>query len=54
MSDPVELYVTQDDAGQWLVWFPYPLGGMNVLDTFDNEDAAIAFWREQMDSADLG
>ena len=52
--DAVELFVTQDEEGQWLVWFPHPLGGMNVLDTFDNEDAATAFWHEQMDSAEFG
>ena len=55
MSDPVELYCTQDkDTGEWLVWFPHPLGGMDVLGTFDNKTKAQAFWQEQMDSADLG
>ena len=53
MSEPVELYCTQDeDTGEWLVWFPYPLGGMDVLETFDNETEARAFWQEQIDSAD--
>ena len=23
MSEPVELYCTQRDEGQWLVWFPH-------------------------------
>jgi hypothetical protein len=55
MTDPVELFCTQDsDTGQWLVWFPHPLGGMHVLDTFDNESEARQFWQEQIDSADLG
>ena len=55
MSEPVELYCTQDtDTSEWLVWFPHPLGGMNVLDTFDNEADARAFWQEQVDSADFG
>jgi hypothetical protein len=55
MNDPVELYCTQDaDTGEWLVWFPHPLGGMDVLGTFDNETEARAFWQEQMDSADFG
>ena len=53
-KEPVELYCTQDDDGTWLVWFPHPLGGMNVLETFDNETEARAFWQEQIDSADFG
>jgi hypothetical protein len=27
---------------------------MNVLDSFDNEADARAFWQQQMDSADFG
>ena len=51
----VYLHCTQDDdTGEWLVWFPHPLGGMNVLETFDNETEARQFWQEQMDSADFG
>ena len=51
----VELYCTFDeDRNEWLVWFPHPLGGMNVLETFDNETDARAFWQEQIDSADFG
>jgi hypothetical protein len=54
MNDPVELYCTQDNnTGEWLVWFPHPLGGMNVLESFDNEVNARAFWQEQKDSSDL-
>lgn len=53
MSEPVELYCTQDeDTGEWLVWFPHPLGGMNVLETFDNEKDARLFWHEQIFTAD--
>ena len=49
----VDLYCTQDtDTGKWHVWFSHPLGGMNVLETFDNESDARAFWQEQIDSAD--
>jgi hypothetical protein len=54
MDDPVELYCTQDEAGQWLVWFPHPLGGMSVLETFDVETDARAFWQAQIDSVDYG
>jgi hypothetical protein len=55
MDEPVELYCTLDeDSGQWLVWFPHPLGGMNVLDSFDYEADAREFWQQQMDSVDLG
>jgi hypothetical protein len=55
MTDPVELYCTQDDDdGAWLVWFPHPLGGMHVLDTFDNETAARQFWQEQINSMETG
>jgi len=49
----VELHCTQDED-QWLVWFLHPLGGMEVLGTFDNETEARQFWQEQMDSADFG
>jgi hypothetical protein len=49
----VELHCTQDED-QWLVWFPHPMGGMEVLGTFDNETKARQFWQEQMDSADFG
>jgi hypothetical protein len=52
MIEPTELYCTQDDDGTWLVWFPHPLGGMNVLESFDNEKDARQFWQEQIDSAD--
>lgn len=54
MDKDIELYCTQDDGGTWLVWFPHPLGGMNVLETFNNETQARAFWQEQIDSADFG
>jgi hypothetical protein len=54
MNDPVELHCTQDDDGTWLVWFPHPLGGMSVLETFLNKTEAQEFWQQQMDSADFG
>jgi hypothetical protein len=55
MEDPVELYCTYDEDDQiWLVWFPHPLGGMNVLESFENEKDARAFWQEQIDNADFG
>jgi hypothetical protein len=48
-----ELFCTQDtDTKEWLVWFPHPLGGMHVLETFDNELEAKAFWQDQIDSAE--
>lgn len=53
MEEPVELYCTYDEDDQiWLVWFPHPLGGMNILETFDNEMDARAFWKEQIDNSD--
>jgi hypothetical protein len=53
--NPVKLYCTQDaDTGEWLVWFPHPLGGMNVLETFTDAEEAHRFWADQMDSADFG
>ena len=55
MTEPVELFCTYDeDRAEWLVWFPHPLGGMHVLETFDNEQDAREFYQEQMDSADFG
>jgi hypothetical protein len=54
MDESVELHCTQDkDTGEWLVWFPHPLGGMNVLETFSNETEAQQFWQQQMDSANF-
>jgi len=50
MSEPVELYVTKNDDGEWLVWFPHSLGGMDVIGTFDNEDDARVFWQDQIDN----
>jgi len=52
MTEPVELYVTQNDEGKWMVWFPHPLGGMDVLETFNNEEDARAFWQDQIDNTD--
>jgi hypothetical protein len=50
-----ELYCTQDEeTGEWLVWFSHPLGGMNMLETFELESEARAFWQQQIDSADIG
>ena len=55
MEDKVELYCTYDEDRQlWLVWFPHPLGGMNVLDSFPLETDARKFWQDQIDSADFG
>lgn len=54
MTELVKLYCTQDkDTGEWLVWFPHPLGGMNVIGTFTDAEQAHRFWTDQMDSADL-
>ena len=53
MSEPVKLYCTHDkDTGEWLVWFPHPLGGMYTLGTFETEAEAREYWQEQIDSAD--
>jgi len=55
MDEPVKLYCTQDpETKEWLVWFPHPLGGMNVLETFTDAEEAHRFWADQMDSADFG
>lgn len=49
----VELHCTYDEDDQiWHVWFPHPLGGMNVLESFLNEKDARAFWLEQISTAD--
>jgi hypothetical protein len=53
MTEKVELHCTQDDDGTWIVWFPHSLGGMNVLETFDNEADARAFHQDQIDSAEI-
>lgn len=48
-----ELYCTYDqDREEWVVWFLHPLGGKSVLETFDNEIQARAFWQDQIDSAE--
>lgn len=52
MAEPVELFCTSEDDGTWLVWFNHPLGGIYLLEKFDNESDARAFYKEQLDSAD--
>jgi len=53
MNNKVELYCTYDDDDkEWVVWFPHPLGGKNVLDTFDNEADARKFWQEQINTSE--
>jgi hypothetical protein len=52
MAEPVELFCTSEDDGTWLVWFNHPLGGIYLLEKFDNESDARAFHKEQVDSAD--
>lgn len=55
MSEDTELYCTfDDDTGEWLIWFPHPLGGMNVLETFGNESDARAFYQDQVDNKENG
>lgn len=55
MNESVKLYCTKDEeTGEWLVWFPRALGGMNVLESFENESDARAFWQDQIDAVDLG
>lgn len=52
MSESVELFCTPDDDGTWVVWFPHPLGGRYVLESFDNEADARAFHAEQLANDD--
>ncbi len=53
MAEPVELHCTYDECrDEWIVWFPHPLGGMKVLESFETEEEAQEFWQEQLDSAD--
>jgi hypothetical protein len=53
MKELTELYCTYDeDHDEWLVWFPFPLGGKEVIESFDNEADARKFWQAQMDGAD--
>jgi len=52
VDEPAELFCTQNDGGEWEIWYPHPLGGKEVLDTFDDEAIARAYCQEQMDSAD--
>jgi len=50
-----QLYCTQNpDTEKWTVWFPHPLGGKYVLETFDNETDARVFWQDQIDTAEYG
>jgi hypothetical protein len=53
MAKEIELFCTYDeDCEKWLVWFPHPLGGMNVLESFTNEVDARKFWQYEFDNAD--
>ncbi|WP_161499708.1 hypothetical protein [Limnohabitans sp. TS-CS-82] len=52
-EDKVELYCTYDECrNEWQLWYPRPLGGMEVLESFTNEADAKQFWEDQIDSAD--
>ena len=52
MEDKVELYCTFDEEENiWHVWFPHPLGGMNVLESFESEIEAKEFWAKEISEA---
>lgn len=43
-DEKLELFVTLDfDGDEWDVWFPHPLGGRQVLESFPTKDEAEAF-----------
>ncbi len=47
-----ELFVTMDfDGERWDVWFPSPLGGRQILESFATKDEAEAFEDDQRRSA---
>lgn len=47
-----ELFVTLDFEGEeWDVWFPHPLGGRQVLESFATKEEAEAFAEDQRRSA---
>jgi hypothetical protein len=53
MSEKTELYCSFDEnSKEWHVWYPSPLGGMAVLESFSEEEDAKQFLQEQIDSAD--
>lgn len=53
MNEQVKLYCSYDEDSQsWLVWFPHPLGGMHVMESFDNESDAKIFHQQQLNDAD--
>ena len=55
MDNPVELFYTYDESEYvWIVWFPHPLGGMCILETFEDKFQARTFWQGQIDSAEFG
>ncbi len=48
-----ELFVTLDfDEDGWDVWFPHPLGGRQVLESFATKEEAEAFAEDQRRSAE--
>ena len=48
-----ELFVTMDFAGEcWDVWFPNPLGGRQVLESFATKGEAEDFADDQRRSAE--
>jgi hypothetical protein len=52
-DDQSELFVTLDfDGEQWDVWFPHPLGGRQVLESFATKEEAEAFAEDQRRSAE--
>ena len=48
-----ELFVTMDfDGERWDIWFPSPLGGRQVLESFATKGEAEAFADDQRRSAE--
>jgi hypothetical protein len=48
-----QLHCTQDpQTGEWQVWWQHPQGWPQVLESFDTESEARAFWQEQIDDSD--
>ena len=48
MNKKIKLCCEQDkDSDKWVVWFPHPLGGMKILETFNSEAQARTFWQKK-------
>jgi len=52
MDEIAELYIEENNDGEWDVYFEQPYGGRYVLESFATKSDAEIYRQEQIDSAE--